>query len=249
MADDARTRWHAFLGKIEARHAELLDGAREALPGLVPASGFDLQPFSVAMMAVRAQCIGLAQKIDQTFSASAEAALEAADLDTGPEQARGHALSWRLELALRTAEVEISGAAADVVVARAMEVLGSTFKCTRCGAALAVPRTSFRASYVACTFCSAVNTFEPGIEVRQVEHFAVPALVDRATWALHRTFLEAEQAWRSQRGDVGRDALVARYLQWVDAWLAARVRLLPHLEKDLAADRKAKHDGFVDSLG
>ena len=249
MSADPKARWHAFLEKIEARHQELIDGAREALPGLVVDADFDLQPFTNALTAIHAQCLGLVQKIDQTFSASAEAALEAADLDPSPEQERGAQLGWKLELALREAEVEISAAAAETMFARAKEILARDFKCTKCGAPLGVKTSFFRSHYVPCAFCQTTNTFEPGQEVRMVEHFVAHALAQRASWPQHRAYLEAERL-RHERapGKPSKEALVELFARQLDTYLAARVEVVPELAKDLAADRAAKLEAFVYGL-
>lgn len=239
MSTDARSRWHTFLGKIAARHRELLEGAREALPGLIESSGYDVQPFLVAMMAVRSQCLGLAQKIDQTFSGSAERALEAEGFDVEPEAARGRALERELELALEQAEVELPAAGAEVILARAREVLAKTFPCTRCGAPLSLRPATWRAQHVTCAFCQTVNTFEPGREVRLVEHFAVHALAERTSWPQKRALLQAE------RGGAARASRIELHTRYVDAYLAARVALSPDLAADLQKDREGKLRGYT----
>jgi hypothetical protein len=248
MAEDPRARWAGFLAKIEERHGELLSGAREALPGMIPDSGYELTPFLNALTAVRTQCIGLSQKISKTWSDSASAAIEGAGLDSDPERAKGDACAFRMALELRRAEVEIAAAAADAVCARAKETLSKDFKCTRCGAAL-TPKTSFfRSHYVPCEFCQSMNTFEPGMVARQVEHFAVHALAERAALAASLAFLEGEQRFRERHSTLSKEQLLTLYEAQVDAYLNERVRLLPDLAKDLEKDRRAKVDAFVYSL-
>src|SRR5512140_2497273 len=143
-------RWSAFLEKIEERQGELLAGAEEALPQLVDLSGFDLGPFSVALMAVRAQCIELSQKIDRTWNGQAEAALEEAGANVTAELERRSAVELRMQLSLRRTEVKIAADAAQKVVAKAREILGAGFKCTRCGAPLSPRAQFFRSQYVTC---------------------------------------------------------------------------------------------------
>lgn len=248
MAEDPRARWSAFLEKIEARHGELLAGAREALPGLVPDAGYELSPFSNALTAIRTQCIGLSQKIDQTWSGSAWAAIEAAGIDSNAERAKGDACSKRMAHELRRAEVEISAAAANVVCERARQTLAKDFKCTRCGAPLAPKQSFFRSHYVPCQFCQSMNTFEPGMVARQVEHFAVHALAEGAALEKNLAFLAGEDAYRERHSKVSKEALVALYQAYVDAYLAERVRLLPDLAADLDKDRDAKVSAFVYSI-
>jgi hypothetical protein len=245
----ALARWQSFLKKIEARHEELLAAARESLPGLVPASDFDVQPFSVAMMAIRAQCLGLSQKIDRTWSDSAEAAVAADGADTDQARELGHACSSRMELALRRAEVEVAAAAAEVLMERARAELARGFTCTHCGGPLTPKESVFRAHYLPCGFCKTVNTFEPGMAARMIEHFAAHALGERAALDANLRFLDAERRFRDGgAGAPGKEALVQLYSAQVDVYLAERARHVPDLAKDLDADRRAKLKAFIYSI-
>lgn len=245
---NADERWSSFLEKIEARHDELLSAARESLPGLVPASDFDLQPFSNAMMAVHAQCVGLSQKIDRTWSDSARAAIEAGgDVDQAFE--RGRACAWRMELALRKTEVEISASVADALMERAKAELAEPFKCTHCGGPLTPKESVFRSHYLPCGFCKTMNTFEPGMAARMIEHFAAHALGERAALDANLRFLEAEHQFRNRApGAPSKEALVERYAEQLDISLAERARHVPDLRPTLDADRRAKLDAFIYSL-
>lgn len=245
---NAAERWTSFLEKIEARHDELLTAARESLPGLVPDADFDLQPFSNALMAVHAQCVGLSQKIDRTWSDSAQAAVEASgDATAAHEQSR--ACQWRMELALRRAEVELSAEVADAVMGRAKAELAQPFKCTHCGGPLTPRESVFRAHYLPCGFCKTTNTFEPGMAARMVEHFAAHALGERAALEANLRFLEAERRHRERvPGAASKEALVELYAAQVDVFLAERARHVPDLRPTLDADRRAKLDAFIYSL-
>jgi len=247
---DAVARWTAFLEKIETRHAELLAAAEASLPDLVPQSDFELLPFSNALTAVRVQCIELGQKIQRTWSDSAGAALEQAGTDTAQARQAGSRCAFRMQLALRRAEVAIAAAAADTVVERAFHILKADFKCKRCGAPLNPRRDFFRSHYVTCPYCQTVNTFEPGMVARQVEHFAVHALAERAALPAQLLFLEAEEHFRDRRSPQAptRERLVELYGASVDAYLAERVRLLPDAARTLAEDRRAKMDSYIYSL-
>ncbi len=243
----AAARWTSFLEKIEARHEELLGAARESLPGLVPAAEFDLQPFSNAMMAVHAQCVGLRQKIDKTWSDSAQATLEGSEADAAIEQSR--ACTWRMELALRRAEVEISAAAAESLMERGKAELAQPFKCTHCGGPLTPKESFFRSHYVPCGFCKTMNTFEPGMAARMIEHFAAHALAERVALEANLRFLEAERRLHDrQRGAPTKEALVELYAAQVDTYLTERARHVPELRATIDADRRAKLDAFVYSL-
>jgi hypothetical protein len=239
------------LEKVEARHGELLEGAAEDFPALVSAADFDTLPFSNAMMALRTQCIELRQKIDRSWHESAEPALGEAWAVIREERERGAACGWRMERALCTAEVQLPAAAAELVMARARQALVATFKCKRCGAPMSPRQDFFRSHYVDCQFCQSVNTFEPGTLVRQVEHFCVRALAERAALDAHLAFLDAEHAFRklrSEERDPHRLPLLEKHARYVDALLTERVRLLPELAKDLEADRRSRLESFRRSV-
>lgn len=253
-----RARWTAFLDKIETRFNELVGGAQQSLPELVDLSGFDLTPFSNALTAVRVQCQELTHKIDITWSSQVEAAFEQALGDGAParaqidqERKRGEQLALKLALALRSAEVGIAADAAERVVAEARKILAKEFKCSHCGAPLAVREQFFRSYYVNCQFCRTVNTFEPGMVARMVEHFAVHALAERDSLEENIAYLMADHRYRRSRGPTSekvRLELVEAYRVFVDKYLGERIRWLPDLAKNLEKDRRARMDSFIDSV-
>jgi hypothetical protein len=254
----AQARWTAFLDKIEGRMNELLGGAEQALPDLVDMSDFELTPYANAMTGVRTQCLELIHKIETTWNAQVSATLEQA-LGDGPgagkqvdrERERGEALARRLEHALRKAEVQIAAVVAERIVAQARKILSKDFKCSHCGAPLTVRECFFRSYYVNCQWCKTVNTFEPGLVARQVEHFSVHALAEKVALEANLRYLEAEDAYRRSRGaaaDALKVKLVEIYSNYVDTYLGERIRWLPDLKKDVEKDRRARIDSFIGSI-
>jgi hypothetical protein len=254
----AASRWSAFLDKIEGRFHELVGSSEQALPELVDLSGFELTPFMNALTAVRVQCMELIHKVETTWHGQVEAAFEA-ELGEGAgprarieaERERGEALAFKLEQELRQAEVQIAALAAERIVAQARKTLGADFKCSHCSAPLAVKEQFFRSYYVTCQFCQTVNTFEPGTVARQVEHFSVHALAERAALPENLQFLQAEHRYRCSRGaasTAAREKLVEVYGVYIDKYLSERIRWLPDLEKTRQKDRRARMDGFINSI-
>lgn len=247
--EPVRARWTSFLDKLEARERELLAQSGQALPLLVELQKFDTTPFANALTAVRVQCIELVQKIDHTWSGQVEAAFEAA-LGDGPERyaviaeerARGSERARAMDRALKRAEITIAADAARRLLAEARKVLEKKFACSQCQAPLPVRQQFFRSHYVTCDYCRTVNTFEPGMIVRMVEHFAVHALAEEEALEPYLRHLDAEQARPSPR------ERALRYAEYVDAYLRARCRLIPDYEQDLEKDRQAKLDAFIKSV-
>jgi hypothetical protein len=247
--EPVRARWTSFLDKLDARQRELLEQSTRALPLLLELRQFDTTPFSNALTAVRVQCLELAQKIHKTWSAQVEPAFEEA-LGDGPdrwtvidaERARGTEHARAMERGLRRAEVQIAADAARRLLAEARKVLEKSFACSQCQAPLPVQKQFFRSHYVTCDYCRTVNTFEPGMTVRMVEHFAVHALAEEEALDAWFRHLDAEQARAQPR------ERTLRYGEYVDAYLRARIRLIPEYERDLEKDRQAKLDAFIKSV-
>ncbi|MEO1173378.1 MAG: hypothetical protein AAFX94_15195, partial [Myxococcota bacterium] len=108
-----RERWVAFIGKIEERHAAVLQEAETGCLHLLDLAGLDTNPMANAWQGVRSQLLALYTKIDDTWSERVEDAFRAAYARTGNEGnyfdefEAGRAAMERLERAKITAETEI----------------------------------------------------------------------------------------------------------------------------------------------
>jgi hypothetical protein len=160
------------------------------------------------------------------------------------ERERGHQRRVKLERVLRKAEVAIAADAARRVLAEARKILEKEFHCTQCKAPLPVQQQFFRSYYVPCAYCRTVNTFEPGMVARNVEHFCVHALAEEEALDAHMRHTDAE----GRRDEFDRPTRVKLYADYVEAYLRARIRLIPEFEKTLELDRKGKMDGFIQYL-
>jgi hypothetical protein len=202
---------------------------------------------------VRAEALALADKIDDTWCAKVEAAFTAAGVDSDEadaERARGRALATRLRLAAERAEIEIFAAAADRVLAAAQVTLQRGFRCTECGAALPIPEHVFQSVHVTCSYCRGVSTFEPGSQVRMVEHFCSHHLSQRAALAEWDARKAVEQRRYDTRGDTIEvlRALEAATRAHHTAYFRARAQLLPHLLGDLERDIESRMRAFYDEM-
>jgi hypothetical protein len=244
----ARERWTAFLDKVEAHVRDLLARAAPALPLLVDLKQFDTTPFANALTAVRLQAGEAIRRIETTWSQKASATLLEA-LEGEPdapaqleaELQRGEERRWQLERLLREAEVNIAAEAARKLLAEAQRVLAQRFACSQCQAALPLRQQFFRSYYVTCSYCNTVNTFEPGLTARMVEHFAVHALAEAGAQPEYFRHLDAEQR-KNARPLAER---IAAYRTYVDKYLEARLSYLPEDRANLDVDRQAKLDAYL----
>lgn len=246
-------RWETFLGKIRAQFDALVEEGTEGCLELLELSDFDPIPMTNAWTGIRAELMALDARVDTVWAQKVEQAFHAAGLDDAEverQRARGFDLQARLRLEQEQREVDLFGAAGERLLARAREAMARSFCCTQCGAALAVPAQCFRSVHVTCAYCEAVNTYEPGTQVRQVESFCSHHLSQKraaAEWARLRA---AEERRRKTRGDV-LEVLRAVEKATRDYWTAyfrARADLVPDYAKDLEKDIQARLRPFLDEM-
>ncbi len=254
--DSVRDRWIGFLDKLEGRLTELLSQSAMALPQMIDLAAFDPLLFGNALSGVLTQSRDIVFRIETTWREQVEPAFEQALGDDAAatieaERQRGVVRQIAMERGLRTAEVSIQAEAAKRMLAEARKVLGSRFACSRCQAPLSVRSQFFRAYHVACEYCQSVNTFEPGMIARNVEHFCAHALAEAAAlpdWFRH------EDAERSDRDSDDTDETVRRvrrvnlYAAYVETYLQAKIDLVPEYARTRDQDRDAKINSYIQSL-
>jgi hypothetical protein len=251
-----RDRWVGFLDKLEGRLTELLSQSAVALPQLIDLADFDPLPFGNALTGVITQSRDIVFRIETTWCEQVEPAFEQEVGDDGAaiieaERQRGVVRQIAMERILRTAEVSIAAEGAKRMLAEARKVLASRFACSRCQAPLPVRAQFFRAYHVACEYCQSVNTFEPGMIARNVEHFCAHALAEQAAlddWFRH------QEAERSDRDSDDADATARRvhrvklYTAYVEAYLRAKIDLVPEYAGTHDQDRDAEINFYIQSI-
>jgi hypothetical protein len=225
-------RWNAFLAKIDAHARELLVQAEEGCAALLDMNDLDPMPMTNAWNAIDLQMKALVRKIDDTYREKVE------PLDDSPALAeQGAALSRRIEHDLEETGIRVFADAARKIFDQAKANLAREFRCTQCGAALPVSDRFFRSRHVSCAYCKNVNTFLPGAKVQAVEHFCCHHLAQQKTRALWLEWIAAEQAM-DRDGGVG--AAERALLAYTEAYLRARIEIVPEYEKDFEKDKKGR---------
>ncbi len=252
--EDVRIRWVGFLDKLEGRLNDLLAQAAQALPHLLNLRDFDPIPFVNALTGVSTQARDLVFRIEKTWSDQVEPAFVQAlgDEDSGhvivQERKRGEARERAMQKALRIAHVAIAADGAQRLLAAAQKVLSGQFSCSQCKAPLAVRQQFFRSYYVSCEYCQTVNTFEPGMIARNVEHFCAHALAEEAAlgaWLQHQDVEHEESRPRHPDRQIW---LVKLYTAYIDTYLQAKVDLIPEYESSRQQDRNAKIQFYIQSI-
>ena len=253
MSTEVHARWNAFLGKIEGTFAQLMAEAHAGCLELLDLNQLDPIAMSNAWSGIRAEVFALQEKVGSTWREKVEAAFDAAGVDKPEvyaEEARGRALASRLLLEAERKEIAIFADAGDRILAAAQRVLRNEHRCTECGAELPIPGQLFRSIHVTCTYCDRVNTFEPGTQVRMVEHFCSHHLSQRAALEEWNGLKAAEQARRDTRGDTieGLRALELAMRRYWTAYFRARASVVPELARDLERDIESRMRPFRDEM-
>uniref|UniRef100_F4CFM9 Uncharacterized protein n=1 Tax=Sphingobacterium sp. (strain 21) TaxID=743722 RepID=F4CFM9_SPHS2 len=106
------------------------------------------------------------------------------------------------------------------------------FHCKQCGGKLEISTFYFTATYIACPYCRTQNTFDPGTQVRLVEHLARPLAELRCN--------ELYERYQEHRRAFGTDSAKEKYQLYLQALIDEMNRILPGLN--------AQHQNFYDRL-
>jgi hypothetical protein len=238
------SRWDKFLDSIESRLQEVLGEARQGCAMLLQQSDLDPTAMSNAWTAMELRAKALGSKIADTWSERVEPAFERADASPPVVEAqrdKGDLLQHRIEIEVERARIEIFAGAARQIWQRAVAEAPRSLFCTQCGAELAAPQ-SLAAVNVTCGYCQAVNTFEPGMRARMIEHFCAHPLSEEASWDAWLAMREAEARFHARRDPTLADfkAYETAQISYWRRYLEARAGMLPHLAPALDADLRGK---------
>ncbi|MEL6195943.1 MAG: hypothetical protein AAFP04_10640 [Myxococcota bacterium] len=253
---EVRTRWLAFIAKIQERHRDVINEARVGCLQLLDVAQLDTNPMANAWQGVSSQLLALYSKIEDTWSERVEEAFREAyeaegnDGNYFDELDVGRKAMDELEWNKQQAETEIFAAAADRLMEAAQHDLSKDFGCTQCGAQLEVDRNVFRSHYVKCGFCSVINTYEPGTRVRSVENFCAHHLAKRETLELERTM---HFTWETVRAERTAPLALLQHLEsavhsYWSTFYGKRAEIVPDLEKDRDADLNARMQEFYNTM-
>ena len=241
---EAIARWDAFLAKLAQRARDTLAEAEQGCVGLLDLNDLDPLPMSNAWTAIENQLRELGAKVEQTWAEKVEPALEAAGWSaerTEAERGKGGAYLRGVEREQAALELRLFAGAARRILEQAKANLARDFACRQCGAPLKVSDRFFRSRQVPCPFCSSVNTFVPGAQVAAVEHFCCHHLAREKTQGLWDAWMASETAMRSRSDDAAARQTAERALrEYTEAYLRARIEIVPEFEKDFERDLKGK---------
>ncbi len=251
MTAAVTSRWDGFLAQIRERFVQIMNEALEGCPMVLQQANLDPLPMGNAWTAIEVRAKQLVSKIEETWNGQVENAFEQAGAPphvVAHERAKGDALRDWLEVERERTRIKIWSDAGRTFYQRAVADLGRPFACVRCGAPLEVPFT-FRAINMPCPHCRTVNGFEPGTFMRMGE-ICVHPLCEEAAWQAWVAMQQAENAWRRARPVTIQHLKAWEHAQlaYWQAYLGARVRLLPDTANAYEADLRGKMRWFYEQM-
>lgn len=155
-------RWQGFLGKIEARQAEIFQEAEEGLREIMAAHPEDYQPYGNALTGIRFRLDELRTKVDETWSEQVEPKFEEASDDGFLDQGLDSKQDFLRLLDERwTAfEAHMEAEYYRQLYPRAVAAAQKPMHCVHCGAELQLPQRHEPVS-LPCPYCRAVNQIIP----------------------------------------------------------------------------------------
>ncbi|GMU58713.1 MAG: hypothetical protein AMXMBFR34_04760 [Myxococcaceae bacterium] len=210
--DAVTQRWKAFLGKVEARLAEIEAEAKEGLTDIIATEVIDPAPLSGALQELKARFRALTKKVDQawddTISVELDKLEDVPSREVDGLQRQGDALRRRITQLDEALEAWAQREAATRLRALAEEELAQRhLTCAKCGAPLPEPPSLHRPENVTCTHCQALNTVRPGLAMAM--YFAGGALAAKARASAQgskQALAEAERRFNSRRHPSREDA-------------------------------------------
>lgn len=235
MKAELITRWDSFLRKIEARFDESLQQGEQAVLESLDDNDYDYFASLRMLSAVRTQLYeSLIRKIDDTWQQQVYPQMMAHGSWWADEAGKGYRLADGLNDRMDRWYYIAEGRLSEKYYRHAIALINRNFTCTQCNAPLEIQKDFFRAQYVSCRFCNAVNTFEPDTKYAMIGWNVVDSMA--ALYALE----EHDAMRRANRdGKTGYEQAVRRYHE---RYFDERIKLLPHtaLTREQDIERKLK---------
>lgn len=209
---ESQERWFVFLEKLELKMAELCAASIPELKELLQADeDIYKRTFHRVLSGVNGQLENIRQKARDTYEekiADVYAALSAEVSVLNPHHDLLHNFRnacsdrhqefeekhthWRDQLdktQKRDLELDYAQVLAD------FEAIKNKFNCKQCGGNIAIEKLFFMTVYLPCPHCQTQNTFEPGTQARNLQHFA-RGLAEQRTAHLYAQYEAAQQRER-----------------------------------------------------
>jgi hypothetical protein len=195
-------RWNAAIADVLRRVDATLADAGAGSQAVIQHLGSDLAPLTEPWGAVQHQMHQYREQVAKTWLRISDELSAAGGLPEGLMWREGGKRDWatrEIEIRYTRAHRLAMAAAADVLRQRAIQADARGRGCRRCGASLDRIRLSGMALNVECGYCGAVNTIEPGVELRMFAVVGAMALAERQALDLWEAMTRAHGQIKNYR--------------------------------------------------
>ncbi|MEJ2881098.1 hypothetical protein [Pedobacter sp. GR22-6] len=213
------SRWDGFLDKLELRFEEALQLGEQAVLESLEDNDYNYYASARTLQAIKAQLYeDLVQKISTTWQRQVEPLMRAQGHFWAEESYKGHRQAESMNERIGLWQIVTEGRLSQKYYDHIIPMINRDFFCTQCNALLNVKKNFFMAQYVNCSYCGAINTFEP-----ESKYVAIGWNVVNNIAALN-ALDEYTIMQRTERGAEYNAAARKYYERYFDE----RIKLLPH---------------------
>lgn len=226
-------RWDSFLEKIDHRFQEALQMGEQAVLESLEDNGYDYYASARTMQAIKAQIYeDVLKKVSSTWQQQAEPMMRLVGDFWAEESYKAHrmteAMNEKLSLWQFVTEGRLSRRYYDHIIL----LIDRDFFCTQCNAKLSLKKDFFMSQYVSCSYCGAINTFEPETKYVTIGWNVVNNIAA----------LNALEEYKAMQHAAAGDAYAAASRKYYERYFDERIKLLPHTaatrDQDIALELK-----------
>ena len=245
-------RWDGFLAKIEARFNESLQHAEAACLEQLEDTDYDYYTVIRSWSAMKAQIFNIIKKIDTTWQDKVEPQMREIGDFWIDQSFKAGALNDKLHYQLQRYQTILEGKLSQKYYNHAIQIANQNFQCTQCHAELQIKKDLFRAQYVSCGYCQAVNTFEPETKFAQIGWNIIDNMVALECLPLYDNMQQSIQAIHDAKAAKNTDsdslwsAYKNAYFTYYDTFFKKRIALKSDEAERYDDDMKRKQREYTD---
>ncbi|WP_298476908.1 hypothetical protein [uncultured Maribacter sp.] len=241
-------RWDSFLHKIEERFNESLLHAAEACHEQLVETDYEYETVMRSWSGMKAQVYDLIKKIDTVWDSKVQPEMEAIGDFHYDENNKGYNLNHKLIYALDNFQRQLEGEISQKFYNHAIQIANKKSKCSQCNAQIEVQKDIFRAQYITCGFCNAVNTIEPETKFIKIGWGIVDNIAASICQPEYNNMCikldELQELRKSERNDAYWDAYEIAYYSYWEKYFNERIKLNSDVADRLEADLERKKTEF-----
>lgn len=243
--EELMARWDAFLSKIEDRFNESLAHAEESCIAQLQESDYDYETVMRSWQGMKATIRELIKKVDEVWQDKVEYEMRAVGDFWSDENIKRSELTDRLEDELGSFERQLEGKLSQLFYDHAIKLADKKQRCTQCNADIQIRNDLFRAQYITCNYCNAINTIAPETKFLKVGWGVVDNIAKikcQAEFDAMETSIEAIQKHRGQAPSSYWDSYEKAYFNYWERFFVERIKLnieaKERYDNDMARKRK-----------